>query len=692
MNAAVTAVHSQARPVERVFAAEHYRAEIDGLRGVAVLAVVAFHAFPDYFPGGFVGVDVFFVISGFLISGIILRQLGRSSFTLRDFYARRIRRIFPALIIVVLASLAFGAYALLPRELEELGKHTAAAATFVSNFVLWRESGYFAGDAELKPFLHLWSLGIEEQFYLVWPVLLILLWRRQRNSIAANVLLLTVASFALSLALAERSSVASFYFPVSRFWELGLGCLLAVIRESPGSSEYWLHRSRGLRQLTASLRAHSVLPALGLALIAAAVFLFDGQTAFPGWAALVPTVGAAFVISARASSWFQRRVMASSGLVLAGLISYPLYLWHWPLLSFATILNAGAPPAVTRAIAVALSVVLAWLTYKYLEKPIRQRRSGRAAIALAAILALLGVAGVATYAAAGFPHRFDVDVRSLQGEPRRNAFCPSRFAAADEFNYCKSTSAAPPEAVFIGDSRAQAVYDAVVSLLGTDQPIALLGRGGCTPLLNIRERGECDAAWDAFVDYVGEVKPALIVVIGGGAPLFQQLGEGEPPPAIYSERRRDALRYGLRDLIAALQKTSRVIYVRRLPSYSSSPACFLRPISFPGARCIPTIPRSKMEAELSVYNSIVDEVARGAPDLDVIDSIPVVCDANVCSQRLKWGEIIYSDEIHLSPAGSRYFAQKSGLAEMIAGELAVSKSRRDQRDQEDSAGRSLSIP
>ena len=174
MNAVSTAVHGEAQQAVRSLVAEYYRPEVDGLRGVAVLVVLGFHAFPDYFSGGFVGVDVFFVVSGFLISSIILRQLRRSTFTFSGFYARRIRRIFPALITVLVPCLLFGCFALLPDELEELGKHVGAAAAFVSNFVLWQESGYFDRAAEFKPLLHLWSLGIEEQFYLMWPMLLLL--------------------------------------------------------------------------------------------------------------------------------------------------------------------------------------------------------------------------------------------------------------------------------------------------------------------------------------------------------------------------------------------------------------------------------------------------------------------------------------------------------------------------------------
>jgi peptidoglycan/LPS O-acetylase OafA/YrhL len=681
MNADSDAVRIGAQH-ERAPGAEYYRPDIDGLRGIAVLAVIGFHASPDYFPGGFVGVDVFFVISGFLISSIILRQLRRSRFTLADFYARRIRRIFPALVIVLPACLLFGWFALLPHELEHLGKHVASAAAYVSNFTLWQESGYFDRAAELKPLLHLWSLGIEEQFYLVWPVLLLLLWKRRQN-LAVSIVLLTTASFALSIAVGQEKQIANFYFPFSRFWELGLGCLLAVVKESPGSMTQWLEeqlrwlsKDRWLntdpapsrRYLSLPSWAHSVLPIVGVALIGAAIFLLDRRTTFPGWATLLPTVGAMCVIWARGDSWFQRRIVASAGLVLIGVISYPLYLWHWPLLSFATILESGTPESSVRIAAVLLSGVLAWLTFKLFEHPIRTRRSTRAVYALAGALAVFGATGLAIYAASGFTGRFDLNVRAIQPGPRTNALCLDSFPKGRNFNYCKSTSSAPPAAVFLGDSRAQGVYDGIAALMGSGYPLTLLGRGGCPPLLNApfkdtsetNER-DCNEVWGSFVKYVGDVKPPVVVVVGGGSFLVRRSAAALEMQGIPHQTREDAFRHGLRELIAALQKTSRVIYVREIPRFASAPSCFLRRVRLPRSQCSPTVDRGVVEEYLASYNRVVDDIEREFPELRVVDSIPTVCDASTCSQKLQSGEILYSDELHLSPAGGRYFARTSGL-------------------------------
>src|SRR4051812_22457710 len=252
-----------------------YRADVDGLRAVAVLAVLAFHAFPAAVPGGFVGVDVFFVISGFLISGIILAGLEKGTFTFADFYRRRVRRIFPALVLVLAASLGIGWCVLLPDEFSQLGKHIAAGAGFVSNLALWRESGYFDSSAALKPLLHLWSLGVEEQYYLAWPLLLFLA-RGRAKATLWMIAAIGLGSFALNLAFVGSRPSAVFYLPPTRFWELMAGSALAF----------------------ASLQRPAALPGgqrlkdcgawLGTGLIGASLWMLHESQPFPGWRALLP--------------------------------------------------------------------------------------------------------------------------------------------------------------------------------------------------------------------------------------------------------------------------------------------------------------------------------------------------------------------------------------------------------------------
>ena len=360
-----------------------YRPDIDGLRGIAVFAVVWFHAFPKSFKGGFVGVDVFFVLSGYLISKIIIEQLALDRFSIADFYTRRIRRIFPALITVMLAVLAAGWFLLLADEYALLGKHVVAGAGFLSNLVLYSESGYFDRAAETKPLLHLWSLAIEEQFYIFWPLLLLWAARRKRGFVAVA-LLVAVASFSANIYLTQRNPSAAFYWPLTRVWELMFGGLLAYATPH-----------------LAGARWKNARAAAGIFLLCAGFFLIK-KSGFPGWWALLPVAGTCLMISAGSEAWFNQRVLSSKVLVGLGLISYPLYLWHWPVLSFAKIIegNVAAP---TKMALVALSLVLAWLTYYFIEKPIRFGNcSGRkAARALLASMLLAAVAGGGVWAFRG---------------------------------------------------------------------------------------------------------------------------------------------------------------------------------------------------------------------------------------------------------------------------------------------------
>ena len=333
----------------------NYRPDIDGLRAVAVLPVVGFHAFPTAIRGGFVGVDIFFVISGFLISGIILDELQRDSFSFARFYARRAKRILPALVLVLGACYAIASRIMLSGDLKALGLHLVGAGTFVTNLLLWKESGYFDVAAQTKPLLHLWSLGIEEQFYLIWPALLFVFFRWKLN---IGYLLFGVLSlsFAINVITVEHSTAAAFYSPASRFWELMCGAALAY-----GASN-GLKGGSGWRP-----DAESVI---GLILIAGACLFFTDQLRFPGWWALVPVIGACLVIHAGPDSLVNRSLLSSRPLVWIGLISYALYLWHWPLLSLAHIAEGQDASRLARIGLVATSVALATATYLVIERPI----------------------------------------------------------------------------------------------------------------------------------------------------------------------------------------------------------------------------------------------------------------------------------------------------------------------------------
>jgi peptidoglycan/LPS O-acetylase OafA/YrhL len=369
-----------------------YRPDIDGLRAVAIGLVLAFHAFPAALPGGFIGVDVFFVISGYLITGIIRDQKERGTFSLAHFYERRLRRIFPALIIVLLATYAIGWRVLLPSEFAQLGTNTIAGAAFFANIALQLQSGYFDIEAAKKPLLHLWSLGIEEQFYIAWPLLLLVA-GRFRNGALRLIAAVGLVSFAVNVSMVHAHPEATFYLPITRAWELLAGAFLTYSR---------LQARRWANPLALT----------GGAMILLAAFALSPKTAFPGWPALLPVLGTAAVI-ASPSSIINRRMLSSSPFVSVGLISYPLYLWHWPLLVYAT---AVASPLndTKRAAVLVFALVLSWVTYRLVENPIRRGGFGeRKALSLGFGMACMAGLGLWTVAEEGISSRFPQEIRDI---------------------------------------------------------------------------------------------------------------------------------------------------------------------------------------------------------------------------------------------------------------------------------------
>ncbi len=391
-----------------------YRRDIDGLRAVAVLAVVAFHAFPNWVKGGFIGVDVFFVISGYLISTIIFESLDKGTFSFSEFYARRIKRIFPALIIVLVACFVFGWFALLADEYKQLGKHIAAGAGFISNIGFWNEAGYFDNAADTKPLLHLWSLGIEEQFYIVWPFLLWVSWKRKFNLLATTVIF-AVTSLVLNLKGIKQDAAATFYSPQTRFWELLSGSLLAwvTLYKKDAFANIMSKVDGFLFRIVYSEKQEgdgktlaNVLSFVGLLLLLYGFWRINKEFSFPGKWALLPVLGAILIITAGSKAWVNRTILSNKVAVWFGLISFPLYLWHWPLLSFARIVEGEVPSRNIRIAALILSVLLAWLTYKLVERPLRFGNYSKIKVTvLVVVMTIVGYVGYNTYERDGLSFR-----------------------------------------------------------------------------------------------------------------------------------------------------------------------------------------------------------------------------------------------------------------------------------------------
>lgn len=389
-----------------------YRADIDGLRAFAILAVVIFHAFPALLPGGFVGVDVFFVISGYLISSIIFKNLQSGTFSFYDFYRRRIRRIFPALLLVLAATFLFGWITLLATEFQQLNKHIAAGLGFIQNIILFQESGYFDVSSELKPLTHLWSLGVEEQFYLVFPIIALLIWRWRLNTLTIIALMLLASLYANIVEVSTNTS-AAFFLPQYRFWELLCGSVIAYIA-----------MTRKLHHLSSTVSHPASV--FGFALLIASVLFINENLQFPGYWAIPPVLGSMLIIAAGPGAVINRYILTHRFAVWIGLISYPLYLWHWPLLTFARIIESETPSPQIRIMLVLASIVLAWATYRFVEKPFRAKSNPKM-VFYSLIVTAFAFASVAilTIVNDGFPFR----------QKDREQFAQSFANTAPEWNY-----------------------------------------------------------------------------------------------------------------------------------------------------------------------------------------------------------------------------------------------------------------
>lgn len=359
-----------------------YRSDIDGLRAIAVLLVVFYHAFPRLLTGGFIGVDIFFVISGFLITSIIIHNLNNHVFKFTDFYSRRVRRLAPALIIILIFSYCMGFGFLQNDEFDQLKKHILGGVTFTSNFLFWSEAGYFDNAADTKPLLHLWSLAIEEQFYLIWPFLILLFYKFKKLNFIFFISVIFTLSFFINLVLAYDNPVAAFFSLQSRFWEFLIGASLAFPL---------LNKNRFNSNLPSRFaHARSIL---GSILILVGVYLISNTSLFPGWWALFPSLGTILIISGGPASFINKYILANKILVYIGLLSYPFYLWHWPLLSFTRVIFSETPSPFIRLGLVAIAFILSALTYHYVERPVRFcKKSKHLTLFLLVVLASIGLA------------------------------------------------------------------------------------------------------------------------------------------------------------------------------------------------------------------------------------------------------------------------------------------------------------
>jgi peptidoglycan/LPS O-acetylase OafA/YrhL len=599
--------------------AKRYRTDIDGLRGVAVALVVIFHAYPLSVPGGFVGVDVFFVVSGYLITGLVLEAQAAGTFDIANFYARRARRILPALGVVIAATLLIGWIVLFPAPFRRLGLDAFAGALFIPNLVDWSEAGYFNAVSASKPLIHLWSLGIEEQFYLVWPALLVVLrrWRAQRTAILAGI---SALSLAYSSFAAFHDPTAAFYSPLSRLWELGVGGVLA---------------SRNI-----DVRYPEMTSLTGLALIVAAAFTMSDASVFPGALATIPVLGAAMVVAGRS------RILTSGPLVETGLISYALYLWHWPLLSFATTLDFHTELA--RAVVVAMSVILAWLTTRYVEYPIRfgGLRLHGAAISAGATVAI-ALCSVLVFRSDGFPERYPPVIRRIVATKEYDPRTLGRFGRC-WIDPDASFSAYKPECrdgdiLVWGDS-----YAGLLAV-GFPAPVAEFVRSGCLPLLSAAG-DQCAQGNQAIVAEILRLRPKRVIVF---ARWLLHVSNWEAKPTL-----RENLKNTLHQLRGGVDD---VVLIGTAPAWwPTLPDLVYRYWSKSGE--LPD--RLGMASQdMRDADRAMADIAR-QEDVDFVSILDALCDADGCLTHTadSRAELLAFDYGHLTNPGAAYVVQTLGLS------------------------------
>ncbi len=618
-----------------------YRPDIDGLRAIAVLAVIAFHfgIATHWSRSGFIGVDVFFVLSGYLITQILLPTTTQPRF-LVSFYQRRVRRILPALVVVLAATTVAGLLLLLPSELAALGKHTFGGSFFIANLLYWNEAGYFDAAAVTKPLLHLWSLGIEEQFYLCWPLMLWFVIRRHISPVWA-VAGIGLLSFAYSVGASTIDPTTAFYSPLSRAWELAAGAMIAI---GP-----W----RGTKLDTKHVR--QLASWVGAVLLAVSLLTLSSDQPWPGLAAALPVAATSLLIFGGLEQGLISRTLSLKPLVWVGLISYPLYLWHWPLWSMYTVVLGHSAENVAKAALLAATFALAIATYFLIERPFRfGGLPGRKAVSLLAATACVGLVGAGLWATNGGTQAPGVSASS-GGAPAvaaqflpwpyyQNQTClrryPDPLVATYGWWFCVTSQDKPPTLILLGNSLSNQYYPGIANNAAFSNQV-VLSIGDCAvqtqemPPSTNPCSGSKQTEQQEFLHSLITHNPSLRFAILSG--LF-----GDPSPQQLQDL-RDQLTFLLQHGVTPI-----VFYPHLQPTFDIH-SCIARPILPAQSDCsLPVSARSTLDSQ---FASTVDLIHSEFPSVRVFDPNDVFCSSTDCNY-LKDGVPLIRDNTHISAYGS----------------------------------------
>jgi peptidoglycan/LPS O-acetylase OafA/YrhL len=650
---------------------KNYRRDIDGLRAIAVASVVAYHARLFLFHGGYVGVDIFFVISGYLIGAHVYKDVRHDRFSIGAFYRLRAKRILPALFVVLFFCYALAVLVLDGPELRNFGQYAVATVGSASNMLAWLKSGYFAAGAGQNPLLMTWSLGVEEQFYVIFPLLMLFFGRIGRGKLLAATIAVTLLSFALSVVGMHRNPTATFYLLPTRAWELSVGIFLAIYEAD-----------RPVERLYGGGRFANLSGLLGLALLVTSIVAYTGNTVFPGVAAAVPVLGSALILIS-SKGWVNRFLLSSRPFVFLGLVSYSWYLWHWPLLSFASIATDHPISKISGAAIGLVSLGIAWVSYRFVEQPFRKSETPTAPLLIryAGLCIVTLLPALAFVALKGWPQRFpELTAIEQQSGILSEDTCLVGFgvAAPDLSKHCVPEDDPRDGVALLGDSHAGALGEALREMTAAaNLKLYQITKSACPPLQGVtrlmpnhpahaRECADFNARALEIVRRDRTVNTVVLagywsVTFGERSPGSRYQPIGQTSPATPTESAANLSR-GLSDLIAGFHSSGkRVLVIKDDPLFAFDPVRRLRssfiPVRAtmarlvqPGYKMEATVPRHELVSREDDIASAIVEQAAGT-SATIFDLKKNLCDREVCIVYAD-GRLFYVDAEHLSISGA----------------------------------------